>query len=253
MEDNQNDTQNETDRLIAERFATLRVDGEWQPNLHRGLARLREQHLARSGRRRRWALIGSGALVACLPLMAFPVTRAFAERCVSACVTETSAVREFLLRSAPAAAPSNTYVKPENRKMAPDFTLDDASGQPVRLSGSRGKVVLLNFWATWCAPCKREIPWFIEFQQSWKQRDFAVLGISMDEDGWASVKPYIDEIQVNYRVMIGNPEVAGLFGGLHSIPLSLVIDRSGRIAAIHAGLCRKDEYETDINAVLNER
>src|SRR5271166_1832023 len=83
-------------------------------------------------------------------------------------------------------------VKPEkDRKPAPDFALKDASGATVKLSDYRGKVVLLNFWATWCGPCEEEIPWFIGFQQEFKDREFAVLGISVDEDGWNAVKPFV--------------------------------------------------------------
>jgi peroxiredoxin len=245
--------ESEVDRMIAERLSTVRADGEWQPNLQRGLALLRERRVANNGRKRRWGLIAAGALVACLPIMAFPVTRAFAERWVSVCVQESAAARQFLLGNASGPNPSSTYVMPADRRMAPDFTLTDASGHPVKLSDSRGKVVLLNFWATICTPCKQQIPWFVEFQQTDKQRGFAVLGVSMDEDGWTSVKPYMDETRVNYPVMIGNDQVAALFGGLHLMPLTLVIDRFGRVAAIHAGLCRKDEYEGDINAVLSEK
>jgi peroxiredoxin len=81
----------------------------------------------------------------------------------------------------------------------------------------------------------------------------AVLGVSMDEGGWNTVKPYAEAKQINYPMAMGNDHVAGLFGGLHTIPLTLIIDRDGRVAAVHAGLCRKDEFERDINAVLNER
>jgi peroxiredoxin len=249
MENNQS----EVDRMIAERFSALRPDGDWQPDLERGLALLRQRQAAAKGRTRRWAVITAGAVAACLPIMAFPVTRALAQRCVSACVVETAAVRQFLLGKTASAAPHNTYLKPSDRPMAPDFTLNDASGQPVRLSAYRGKVVLLNFWATWCVPCRQEIPWFAEFQRSNQQRGFAVLGVSMDEDGWRSVKPFLREKHVNYPVMIGNDQISALFGGLQSLPLTLLIDRSGRIATVHAGLCTKQEYERDINAVLNER
>jgi peroxiredoxin len=250
--------ESEVDRMIAERLASVRADGEWQPNLQRGLALLRERRapnmrVANNGRALRWGLITVGALAACLPIVAFPATRAFAERWVSACVQESAAVRQFLLGNVADPSPSSTYVRPTDRRMSPDFTLIDASGQPVTLSDSRGKVVLLNFWATNCNRCKQQIPWFVEFQQTDKQRGFAVLGVSMDKDGWSSVKPYMDEKRVNYPVMIGNDQVAGLFGALQPLPLTLVIDRSGRIAAIHAGLCRKDEYEGDISAVLNEK
>ena len=89
-----------------------------------------------------------------------------------------------------------TRLKPEkDRSLAPDFTLKDANGANVRLSDYRGKVVLLDFWATWCGPCQVEIPWFIEFEQSLKGKGFEVVGVSMDEDGWQVVKPYIREAQ----------------------------------------------------------
>jgi peroxiredoxin len=244
----------DTDRIIAERFGSLSADASWQPDFSAGLARLNERRAARKGRTRRRAVLASGIAAACLPVMAFPVTRAFAAHCVSACVTGTSAVREFLLGAVPGPPASKTYVNPEDRRMAPDFVLNDAAGQPVRLSDSRGKVVLLNFWATWCAPCEQEIPWFIGFQRSKQALGFSVLGVSMDDDGWAAVKPYLDAHNVNYTVTIGNEKVAALFSGPHLLlPLTLIIDRSGRIAAIHAGLCSRAEYEADIDAVLNER
>ncbi|MDW8130572.1 MAG: redoxin domain-containing protein, partial [Bryobacterales bacterium] len=100
---------------------------------------------------------------------------------------------------------ARSSVKPESqRRQAPDFTLRDADGKLVRLSDYRGKVVLLNFWATWCGPCRLEIPWFIEFERQHKHRGFAVLGISMDEDGWDVVKPYIRRLGVNYRILMGD-------------------------------------------------
>lgn len=136
--------------------------------------------------------------------------------------------------------------------MAPDFVLDDASGKPVRLSDYRGQVILLNFWATWCTPCRVEIPWFMEFQKAHQSRGFAVLGVSLDEDGWDAVRPYIDEHMVNYHVVVGNDDLAQLYGA-SSLPTTFIIDKSGRIAATHVGLCSKSEYEADMKAVLNEK
>jgi cytochrome c biogenesis protein CcmG/thiol:disulfide interchange protein DsbE len=244
----------EVDQMIAERFSAFRADDEWQPNTARGLSMLREHRAGRDGRRRRWALVATGVAAACVPLLAFPMTRAFAERCVSACVQQIAVVREALPGSlAPVPANTNTFMKPGDRSVAPDFTLADASGQPVRLSDFRGKVVLVNFWATWCRPCKEEIPGFIEFQRSNAERGFSVVGVSMDEGGWSTVKPYIEKIGVNYPVVIGNDEVARLFGGLKSIPFTVVIDRAGKIAVIHSGLCSREEYERDIRTVLDEK
>lgn len=245
--------ESEVDRMIVERFSPLRADSDWHPDVQRGLSLLRDRRATANGRKRGWAFVAAGLVAASVPIMAFPVTRAIAQRCVSACVQETAVVRQLLLGNTRTAAPSSTYVSPSDRKMAPDFILADAAGHSVKLSESRGKVVLLNFWATWCAPCEQEIPWFVEFQRSNEGRGFTVMGVSMDQGGWASVKPYISRKGVTYPVMIGNDGVAGLFGGLQTIPLTLVIDRYGRIAAIHAGLCRKDEYESDIEAALNEK
>jgi peroxiredoxin len=248
----ENNDESNVGRWVDDRLAALSPDGEWQPDVQRGLARFRKRRERVKGGRRRWAWIAAGAMATCVSLMATPVTRAFAQRCVSACVNQSNWVGRVFGKS-PGAPPSVAFVPPGDRKMSPDFRLNDASGQAVTLSEYRGKVVLLNFWATWCAPCKAEIPWFIELQRTHGDGRFAVLGVSLDEDGWTSVKPYIEERKVNYPVMIGNDAVAEAFDSVHSLPTTLIIDKSGRIAAIHVGLCNQSEYEGDIQALLNER
>ena len=140
--------------------------------------------------------------------------------------------------------------KEKDRRMAPDFTLKDAMGRPVKLSDYKGKVVLLNFWATWCGPCKIEIPWFIEFEQTFKDKGFAVLGVSMDEEGWDIVKPYLERSKINYRVLIGDDMTAQNYGGVDSLPTSFLLDKEGRIAATHIGLVSKSVYQNDINTLL---
>jgi len=144
-------------------------------------------------------------------------------------------------------------VKPEkDRKTAPDFALKDANGQTTHLSDYKGKVVLLDFWATWCGPCKIEIPWFMEFEQQFKDRGFAVLGVSMDEDGWNVVKPYIQDMKINYRVVLGNEEIGELYGGLDSLPTTLLLDRQGKIASIHVGLSQgKEDFKNDIAQLVS--
>jgi cytochrome c biogenesis protein CcmG/thiol:disulfide interchange protein DsbE len=236
------------DQWVEERLAALRPDDAWRPDTSRGLAQLREQRDNATHRTRRWRWMVAGAVVAGLPVMAFPSTRAFAQRCVSACVGQSNWFHSILAHSIPISG----YVKPEDRRMAPDFALDDASGNPVKLSDFRGKVVLLNFWATWCAPCNLEIPWFIEFQNTHRDSGFTALGVSLDENGWDAVKPYVTTRKVNYRVMVGNDDVAQLYGA-SSLPTTILIDKSGRIAATHVGLCSKSEYEADIRAVINEQ
>ena len=143
-------------------------------------------------------------------------------------------------------------VKPDkDRKPAPDFTLKDSNGASVKLADYKGKVVLLDFWATWCGPCKIEIPWFIEFEQTYKDKGFAVLGVSMDEDGWTSVKPYIQARKMNYRVLLGNDVVGQLYGGVDSLPTTFLIDRTGRIAKVHIGLeTGKDGFQNEIQSLL---
>jgi peroxiredoxin len=144
------------------------------------------------------------------------------------------------------------------RKAAPEFALKDANGTTVKLSDYKGKVVLINFWATWCGPCKVEIPWFIDFEKTYKDRDFAVLGVSLDEDGWPSVKPYVDEKKINYRVLLGNDELSQLYGtidprlngGVDQLPTTMIVDRKGRIASIHIGLVAKATYVGEIQNLL---
>jgi thiol-disulfide isomerase/thioredoxin len=146
---------------------------------------------------------------------------------------------------------SQVKVKPDtDRKPAPEFSLKDIDGRTVTLADYKGKVVLLNFWATWCGPCKIEIPWFAEFEQKYKDRGFAVLGVAMDEEGWDAVKPYLAEAKVNYRVIMGNDTVAGLYGGVESLPTTFILDQNGRIVSTHVGLVSKSVYENEILQLL---
>jgi peroxiredoxin len=155
--------------------------------------------------------------------------------------------------------PVKVEVKDEGiRKAAPEFALKDANGTTVKLSDYKGKVVLVNFWATWCGPCKVEIPWFIDFEKTYKDRDFAVLGVSLDEEGWPVVKPYVEQKKINYRVLIGTDELSQLYGavdprlngGVDQLPTTVIVDRKGRIAAVHIGLVAKATYVGEIQNLL---
>jgi len=150
--------------------------------------------------------------------------------------------------------PTRMVLKAANqRRTAPDFMLKDADGKTVRLSDYRGKVVLLDFWATWCGPCKIEIPWFMEFERQHKDKGFAVIGVSMDEEGWDAVKPFVNRLGVNYRIVVGDDGTAEQFGGIEALPTTFLLDRDGKIAAVHVGLVSKSDFEHGIRELLETR
>jgi peroxiredoxin len=139
----------------------------------------------------------------------------------------------------------------DRRKVAPDFALQDSSGKTIILKNLNGKVVLLNFWATWCGGCKQEIPWYMEFAGKYGRDGLVVIGASMDDDGWKSVKPFIAERKLNYPIVIADQTLASNYG-LDNMPLSVLIDVHGRIADSHAGVVDKDGWEKEIQALLHE-
>jgi len=149
-----------------------------------------------------------------------------------------------------AQAPSK-LTSPIERTAAPDFTLQQADGSSLKLSDQRGKVVLLDFWATWCHGCKTEIPWYIEFQDKYKDAGLSAIGVSMD-DGWSVVKPFLAEHKLNYPVVLGNDEVGKLYQ-ISNMPVTLLIDRDGRIADWHVGMVDKAAFEGEIRSLLDEK
>jgi peroxiredoxin len=136
-------------------------------------------------------------------------------------------------------------------KVAPDFSLIDSKGATLKLSDYRGKVVLLDFWATWCHGCRTEIPWYMEFENKYKDKGLAVIGVSMDTD-WNTVKPFMAKEEMNYPVVIGNDGLLERYGS-HSMPATYLIDRDGRIADYHIGVVNKDQFESEIKKLLMEK
>jgi cytochrome c biogenesis protein CcmG/thiol:disulfide interchange protein DsbE len=139
----------------------------------------------------------------------------------------------------------------ETRKAAPDFDLKDAKGVPVKLSSHKGKVVLLDFWATWCHGCKTEIPWYMEFQRKYEKQGLVAIGVSMDKEGWDVVKPYLKEHPINYAIVVGNEELSKQYG-VAELPVTLLIDRDGKIADAHTGMVERDVFDKEIQALLKE-
>jgi cytochrome c biogenesis protein CcmG/thiol:disulfide interchange protein DsbE len=139
------------------------------------------------------------------------------------------------------------------RKPAPDFALKDSSGKTVKLKNYKGKIILLDFWATWCHGCKEEIPWFSEFAKSYGKKGLAVVGVSMDEDGWKVLRPFLAENHVPYRMVLGDDATAQRYG-IRNLPDTFLIDRQGKIAAAYvAALVDKDDVEANIRAMLAKR
>ncbi|HKW64116.1 MAG TPA: TlpA disulfide reductase family protein [Candidatus Acidoferrum sp.] len=151
----------------------------------------------------------------------------------------------------PVTAPAD-LTPPEARKPVSEVALTNAKGAPVGLSAYKGRVVLLDFWATWCTGCKKEIPWFMGFQRKYKRSGLTVVGASLDDDGWKSVKPYLQDHKINYRIVIGTFESAKQFGADKGMPVSVLIDRDGKIADAHPGMVDKAAFEHEIQALLRE-
>jgi peroxiredoxin len=146
-----------------------------------------------------------------------------------------------------AAGACDPNAKPANL----NFTLKDVNGSEVKLSSYKGKVIVLDFWATWCGPCKLEIPWFVEFQRKYADRGFTVVGVSSDDE-LATLLPFVAEYKMNYPVLqgIGRDDVHDAFGPIWGLPTTFVISRDGRICKKHTGLAPRAEFEKEILGLL---
>lgn len=149
--------------------------------------------------------------------------------------------------SVPEAPPSG----PDDPIPAPDFELVTRSGEPFRLSDHRGEVVVLNLWATWCPPCRHEIPDFIALQEELGDQGLTVVGVALDEGGWDAVGPFADEMGINYAVAVDDGTVDGLYGPTVSFPTTFVIDREGNVAHYIPGMILRDDLEPLLRPLLD--
>ena len=136
-------------------------------------------------------------------------------------------------------------------QQAPGFTLLDTKGKKIRLEDYRGKIVIIDFWATWCPPCRRGIPDLIKIQKEYKNK-VAVIGISLDTDTKKDVIPFIKNEGINYPVVYANQKVVEEYGNVEAIPNSFVINKNGKIVNHHVGLTPKETYVSEINKLLNK-
>jgi cytochrome c biogenesis protein CcmG/thiol:disulfide interchange protein DsbE len=171
--------------------------------------------------------------------------------CALAWTTLTAEMPWLVAPEASVAPPEAAACAADAKTANLDFTLKDVGNKNVSLGDYRGKVILLDFWATWCVPCKVEIPWFIEFQQKHGPRGFQVIGISVD-DTLDRLSPYVKSMNMTYPVLqgLGHDNVQDAYGPLPGLPVTVLISRDGKICAKHIGLVNKDEMEKQIKALL---
>lgn len=136
--------------------------------------------------------------------------------------------------------------------LAPDFTLPQLDGQPLRLSSYRGKIVLLDFWATWCVPCREEIPHFIELQNKYGQDGLQIIGVSMD-DTPEPARTFYQQFRMNYPVVMGNASIGEEYGGILGLPIAFLLDRNGRIIVKHVGATDPAVIEKEAVTLLPNR
>ena len=136
-----------------------------------------------------------------------------------------------------------------NPDPAPDFKLTALDGKPLTLAALQGKVIFLNFWATWCGPCRAEVPDLIALQERYKDR-LQIIGLNVDDDDSAEIQKYVDETGINYPVAMTSNDVRIQYGGIPALPTSFVLDTEGRVVQKHVGLWNPAVYEAEIRALL---
>jgi len=137
--------------------------------------------------------------------------------------------------------------------LAPDFSLESLDGKTMRLSDLRGKAVLLNFWATWCGPCKVEMPWFVDLQNQYGSEGLQIVGVAMDDASKEDIGKFAKDLGVNYPILIGKDSVGDQYGGVPALPETFLITRDGKIMDKIIGLRGKSEIEDAIKRALNTR
>ena len=179
--------------------------------------------------RMRWMLAAVGALALAVLTMNVPLPSLFRAR-----------------------PPVGGALCPANAKTANlNFTLKDVAGKNVTLADYKGKVILLDFWATWCGPCKFEIPGFVELQAKYGKDGFQVIGVSVD-DTVEKMEPFVKELKMNYPALqgLGHDDVQEAYGPIWGIPVSVIISRDGKICAKHSGMATKEQFEREIKLLL---
>jgi thiol-disulfide isomerase/thioredoxin len=244
-------------RWVDERLATLSPESDWQPNTAKGFARFRE--LRDAGRRRsriRGLMVAAATAAACLLLVStLRAPRVFAERCLNYCSEVLSLDGSTSNTARVDAKPEGGFQTAEEARLL----LPGLDGTDVTLEQYKGKVVLVNFWATWCQPCRVEIPWLLEFSERYGPQGLVIIGVAMDDEGKRVVEPWLrsQTFQVNgrpgmmnYKIVLGNEAIADKFGGMIGLPTSFLYARDGKRVKTVLGLLNHDDLEKAIEGQL---
>jgi thiol-disulfide isomerase/thioredoxin len=190
--------------------------------------------------------------VACTPSKedAPPKPKVMASTAPESAASASMAKPNMLAAAAPA---SGTMASLPKLGPAPAWKLQDLNGKPVRSDQFKGKIVIVDFWATWCPPCREEIPGYIELQKKYGNEGVVIVGVSLDQGGPAVVKPFAAKYQINYPLVMGDEQIVAAFGGVEGIPTTFLIDRSGQIRDRKVGSEETASYEKKIASVLGEK
>jgi len=258
-----NNSEMNVDRWVSNHLAELNPDGKSQPDAARAFSLFKERNARANARAKKMICVAAAFGLACTIPLAFPKPRVFAQRCVAACQNLFADMPK--VASVPRTAPdlasgSRSAGAPSPPTLAPTIPLKDLDDHDVTIAQYQGQVVLVNFWATWCDPCREEIPWLIEFQQKYGPRGLTILGVAMDEEGKTVVNPYLSnerfnvngqKIAMSYRILLGSDAIAAKFGGVLGLPTSMFYSRDGKKIRTVVGLAlTHDEYAKLIEGLL---
>ncbi len=157
------------------------------------------------------------------------------------------AVAMFYMIGSPTTQPYHS-ASPTTKVTAPQFTLTDIGGNPISLSTYRGKVVILDFWAPWCPPCRREIPDFVSLQNQYASRGLQIIGIGLDRPN--NISSFVQQYGINYPVAVGDDAISNLYGGVSGIPTTFIIDRQGNVTNKFEGFTNRNVFEVEIKKLL---
>jgi thiol-disulfide isomerase/thioredoxin len=133
---------------------------------------------------------------------------------------------------------------------APNFTLQSQDGKTIELKKLAGKAVVVNFWATWCGPCRAEIPGMMKVYEKYRAKGLEIIGISLDRGGWDDVKPYLAKNKISYPIVVAGQDLADAYGGIQGIPTTFFIDKKGNIVSKHVGSLTEEAFEKAVKGVL---